>query len=90
MEAIRSLLRFEWNPAGGDPVEDARDRYDGYALRLFSMMYSRPDERRVADYLDHVQTAELGFPPTPEHNRAVARRMIALFDPDVEGDGPDG
>ena len=79
LDAIRTLLRYEWNPAGIDPAKDAHDRYDGYALRLFSMMYSQPGEERVAAYLDRMQGTDLGLPVTTEHNRAVARRIVALF-----------
>ncbi len=91
MDAIRTLLRVEWNPTGADRDADAPDRYDGYALRLFSMLYSAPTEQRIADYLERVQTIDLGLAARPAHNRAVARKLLAMLDeePPLEMDAPE-
>jgi hypothetical protein len=76
IDAIRQVLRHEWNPIGFPvPV----DEYDSYIGTIHRMIKAGASTQELAVQLEKVETGSLGLEPNPESNEQVARRLLSLF-----------
>jgi hypothetical protein len=69
VDAIRQVLRYEWNPISF-PVP--LDEYDAY-------MKAGASVEELAAQLEKVETGSIGLKANPEANRRVAQRLCGLF-----------
>ena len=78
LEAIKRLLLREWDPIGLSDCDGAERHYDNYALRVFEMLKEGVDATAIASYLTRVVTTELLLTASPECDRAIATKIIAI------------
>ena len=75
-EAVRRLLRDEWNPI--DVVGLPDDEYDSYAPTLFTLIDRGGSVDEAARFLAVVETAFMGGRERPERNAAVGAKAHAI------------
>jgi hypothetical protein len=76
VDAIRQVLRYEWNPISF-PVP--LDEYDAYIGTIHRMMKAGASVEELAAQLEKVETGSIGLKANPEANRRVAQRLCGLF-----------
>ncbi len=79
VDAIRQVLSREWDPSSVRGHEDGANKYDSYVAPVYRILAgSRSEDELVAALLRI--GCELMGPSlrSPEHLRAVARRLLAL------------
>ena len=77
-EAANDILIHEWDPigVGDDPI--AQDEYDMYIPGALRMIIDGRSEQEIADYLDRIETNNMGLTPVKEmteRNLRVAGRL---------------
>jgi hypothetical protein len=77
---LRHLLLLWWDPIGVYGVHEARDEYDGYSGQIARMLREGADASAVAPFLDEVAVQRMGLRRAPDHEAAVADRIIEWYD----------
>lgn len=72
---VDEVLHYVWDPIGVSDAPAARDEYQNYLPRVFSMVNQGSDTRDIAEYLDSVVTGNMGL----EADRGVSRRVAELL-----------
>lgn len=75
LEAIKQLLRDDWDPIGMMPHLPA-DEYDSYAGQVFSRLRGGASVKAVAEYLGAV---DMGAEPDTARDLRVARRAALIL-----------
>jgi len=75
LEAIKQLLRDDWDPIALMPHLPA-DEYDSYAIQVFSMLSASASVSEVADYLSD---AEMTGTPDRERDLRVAQKAAMIM-----------
>lgn len=75
LEAIKQLLRDDWDPIALMPHLPA-DEYDSYAIQVFSMLSAGASVSEVADYLSD---AEMTGTPDRERDLRVAQKAAMIM-----------
>ncbi len=70
MDAIRQILRHDWNPIGFDDFLP-EDEYDSYIGPVYRILAGTRSEDELIDYLRW-------RPATEERLRTIARKLLAL------------
>lgn len=77
LEAIKHLLRHDWDPLGLSNCDGTESHYDTYALRVFEMLEEDANAIDIASYLTRVVTTELLVTANPECDGAIAAKVVA-------------
>jgi hypothetical protein len=76
MRELQLLLWAAWDPLDeGSPGE-----YDGYALRVASLLGSRASGEAIAAELGRIRRNELGLEPDPAGDARAASKITAWFE----------
>jgi hypothetical protein len=76
---MRELQLLLW--AAWDPIDDVpAGEYDGYALRVASLLGSRASRDAVAAELGRIRRDELGLQPAPAEDTRAADKITAWFE----------
>ncbi len=75
--AVDEVLHYLWDPIGVASVPEARDEYHAYLPRVFGMLKNGSIEDELAEYLGDVATTRMGISARPDHDRAIARLLLA-------------
>jgi hypothetical protein len=75
LDAIRQLLRDDWDPIDLMPHLPA-DEYDTYAMQVFSKLKAGASAQTVAHYLGDV---DMGDAPDPERDLRVAEKAMLIM-----------
>ena len=76
MRELQLLLWTAW-----DPMDDASPgAYDGYALRVASLLGSRASREAIAAELGRIRRDELGLEPDPAEDARAADKINAWFE----------
>jgi hypothetical protein len=72
---LQLLLWAAWDPIGDTPPGE----YDGYALRIASLLGSRASTSAIAAELGRIRRDELALEPAPAEDVAAATKITAWF-----------
>lgn len=75
---IREIFLRDWDPIGIGDDPDAQDEYDMYIMPIYSILRQRPSEQALVDYLNWVETDEMGFDPPGPGLVSVARKLLSI------------
>jgi hypothetical protein len=76
---MRELQLLLW--AALDPLDDGSPgEYDGYALRVASLLGSRASREAIAAELGRIRHDELGLEPDPAEDARAATKINAWFE----------
>jgi hypothetical protein len=76
---MRELQLLLW--AAWDPTDDASPGgYDGYAVRVASLLGSRASRDAIAAELGRIRGDELGLDPDPAEDARPAAKITAWFE----------
>ena len=79
LEFVKRLLQ-RWDPIGviETLVEDGLPpyEYDSYAPEILEKLQAKVTEEQLTEYLGWLQSKKMGFGPSPEKDRAVARELV--------------
>lgn len=78
LEALKRLLREEWDPIGLNGFGPA-DEYDNYALHIFGMLKAGKGEREIAGYLSRAAIEKMGLPDAGDCP-AIAHKIIKIHE----------
>jgi hypothetical protein len=78
LEAVRHLLKRDWDPIGLFNCDGAESHYDTYALRVFEMLEEDAGATDIASYLTRVVTTELLMTANPECDGVIAAKAVAI------------
>ena len=78
LEAIKRLLRHDWDPLGLSNCDGAESHYDTFAIRVFKMLEENAGAVDVASYLTRVVTTKLLITANPEFDSAIAAKVVAI------------
>lgn len=70
-----------WDPIGVKGIPEAKDEYDSYAWHLAGMLARNSSQGEIETYLNHVETALMGFNEsdlTRRNHENVAQKLIQL------------
>ena len=73
------VMHFVWDPIGVAGIPQARDEYDAYLPRVFSMLLEQRAEDEIAAYLVDVEGRRMGLTPAPEKAARVAEVLAAWY-----------
>ncbi|HVU09126.1 MAG TPA: hypothetical protein VHG89_11350 [Verrucomicrobiae bacterium] len=75
-DAIRQILRCDWNPIGFDvPL----DEYDSYIGSVYRILASSRSEEELIKFLDWTEQNTIGMPNNSrEKLRPIAQKLLAL------------
>jgi hypothetical protein len=76
---LRHLLLLWWDPIGVYGVAEALDEYDTYGGRIGRMLREGTDAVALATYLGDVVEDQIGLARAPDHDAAVARRIVDWY-----------
>lgn len=74
--AVDEILQYLWDPIGVASVPEARDEFHGYLPHVLEMIKNGSTEGELAEYLGSIPTAGMGLSANPDHDRAIARRLL--------------
>jgi len=78
---VDEVLYYVWDPIGVANNPAARDEYQGYLTKVFTMLQEGKNASLIAAYLDDVVTDSMGVEANPEHSERVA---VLLLDWKIE------
>ena len=79
MEAVREIVRRDWDPLGVADNPSCYDEYDSYAATAARYVWERVDKHKLAAYLGQVQEVSMGLSQVNAgHDMSVAQRLLAL------------
>jgi hypothetical protein len=73
---VDEVLYYVWDPIGVASSPAARDEYQGYLPKVFTMLQEGMDALPIAACLDNVATDRMGLDANPEHSRRVAELLL--------------
>jgi hypothetical protein len=79
LEAIKHVLRHDWDPLGLSNWDGAESHYDPFAIGVFKMLEENAGAGDVANYLTRVVTTELLIPANPGFDSAIAAKVVAIY-----------
>jgi hypothetical protein len=75
---IRDILLHEWDPLGVSQIPEAADEYDSYLPHVHRLIVEGADARKILDYLQAIETKEIGVWGDPKIAERVAARLASL------------
>ncbi len=82
-DAVRELLFKRWDPIGINDEPLVRNEYDSYAPQIWRMLRDGADETKIAHHQRKLRTNSMGLAADDEHDRLIARELIALVNEHV-------
>jgi hypothetical protein len=76
MRELQLLLWAAWDPIDGRPPSE----YDGYTLRVASLLGSRASCDAIAAELGRIRRNELGLEPDPTEDARAADKITTWFE----------
>jgi hypothetical protein len=77
-QAIREVLRRDWNPIGFDDYLPA-DEYDSYIAPVYRILTESRSEQELIEFLFRIERDIIGLPcEAPDQVRPVARKLLEL------------
>ena len=76
---VDEVLHYVWDPIGVAGTPEARDEYDSYTPRVFSLLIRDTPAAEIASYLVSVETETMGLSPA-EGARAPADEVVAILE----------
>jgi hypothetical protein len=76
MRELQVLVWAAWDPIAGGPSRE----YDGYALRVASLLGSRAPCDAIAAELGRIRRNELGLEPDPNEDARAAAKITTWFE----------
>jgi hypothetical protein len=76
---VNRILYEEWAPIGSRG-ELPLDEYEGYAMRVVSMLVAGESEAEIVGYLLATESEVIGVGEHPERARNVAGKIMALWE----------
>ena len=80
LEAMKALLRHEWDPIGVSGCAGAEDEYDRYAIQVCKMLGDGADAAAIADYLNWVATSLMLLRGNIDWDRTIASKAMAIHE----------
>lgn len=77
---IDEILFYKWDPIGISDTDWARDEYQSYLPKVFSMAMEHQTPDNIAEYLTLVATESMGLSAAREHDRAIAELIMEVKD----------
>ena len=78
-EAVRQVLRRDWDPIGVGEIPEAQDEYDGYVGDICLRLAEGAGAEEVARHLAGIETKAMGLSRRPpETLMRVARQLCDL------------
>ncbi|MCU7805091.1 MAG: hypothetical protein KZQ92_23045 [Candidatus Thiodiazotropha sp. (ex Lucinoma borealis)] len=75
---IDEILFYKWDPIGISDGGWARDEYQSYLPRVFSMALEYEKPEPIAEYLGVVTTESMGLSSAKEHDLAIAKEILEV------------
>ncbi len=75
---IDEILWNEWDPIGVNEHPEARDEYQSYVPRVFSLKLKGGTAQQIADCLIKIEREEMGLFGKPDHNQIIAQKILEL------------
>ena len=79
-QKIHDLLINEWDPIGVGDEPEAQDEYDCYIPGIIKKLQSSADSFKLTEYLQNIETVNMGLAPTPKRNKSVALLLVEIYD----------
>lgn len=77
---IDEILFYKWDPIGISDGNWARDEYQSYLPKIFSLASEHDNPKAIAEYLTEVTTESMGLSPAKEHDLRIAMLIIEIKD----------
>lgn len=75
---IDEVLFYKWDPIGISDGDWARDEYQSYLPRIFSMALEYESPIKIAEYLTIVTTESMGLSENKSHDLAIAKQILEI------------
>jgi hypothetical protein len=79
---VSEILHYIWDPIGVRGVPQARDEYDSYVHKVFSLLERGASEPEISQFLSDISTEAMGFlatEATATHNAEISRLLVQHF-----------
>lgn len=76
LKRIGEVLHYIWDPIGVAGIPQARDEYDAYASRVFSLVKKNATQDDIASYLMATCTEHIGLSENRQHDDDTARIIL--------------
>ena len=73
---INEVLHYIWDPIGVRGEPNARDEYDSYVPRVYSLLESGATAEQIAAHLDMIATEGMGLKSNMDHCRLTALKLL--------------
>jgi len=73
---IDEILWFDWDPIGVNDTEQARDEYQSYIPRIFSLKINGGDKETIAQHLYKIETDNMGLGGNINNCRIIADKIV--------------
>ena len=75
---VDETLYYLWDPIGVGTVPEARDEYESYLPRVFSLLTARAPSQEIIDFLVTTETETMGSGDS-QRARERAERVVAIL-----------
>ena len=75
---IDEILFYKWDPIGISDTNWARDEYQSYLPKVFSMAMEPQSPARISEYLTLVATERMGLSAARDHDTAIATLIMEV------------
>jgi hypothetical protein len=73
---IDEIVWHEWDPIGVNDSEVSRDEYYSYLPSLYKKLIEDADVKGITNYLNHIETVNIGLSGNPQKNISIAEMLI--------------
>jgi hypothetical protein len=76
IEAIKKILREEWDPIGVRDIPGSFDEYDMYAEDIYNFISSGKSERSLTDFLWNIEVLNMGLEGNKKEDERVSQLIL--------------
>ena len=75
---IDEILFYKWDPIGISDSDWARDEYQSYLPKVFSLAIGFETPEKIAEYLTTISSGYMGLGAQPEHDLKIANLVLSV------------